>query len=221
MAIESEPAALATGSGEAAKLRLQWIARGFRLALFTVLWNVLEGVIAVSSGIAAGSIALIGFGIDSFIETASALVVGWRFSYERSGRPLAQTERAERRAARIAGALLLALACYILLDSGRRLMGIGDEPEPSVVGIVLTAVSLVVMPLLGRAKLRAAEQLDSRALRADAYETITCAWLSATTLTGLALNAATGWWWADPLAALVLIPLIVREGLEGLRGDED
>ena len=175
----------------------------------------------MSSGIAAGSIALIGFGIDSFIETASAVVVGWRFSYEMRHRPPAQSGKAEAGAARVAGALLLGLAGYILIESGRRLMGLGNEPGPSGVGIALTAVSLAVMPLLGRAKLRVAERLESRALRADAYETITCAWLSATTLAGLALNAAWGWWWADPLAALVLIPLIVREGLEGLRGDED
>ena len=210
-----------TSCPEMSPLRAQLIRRGLRLARFTILWNVLEGAIAVASGIVAGSIALIGFGIDSFIETASAVVVGWRFSYEMSGRPPAQTEKAEAWAARIAGALLLALASYILLDSTGRLMGIGHEPAPSMVGIALTAVSLTVMPLLGRAKLRIAERLESRALRADAYESITCAWLSATTLAGLAVNAASGWWWADPLAALVLIPLIVREGLEGLRGGED
>ena len=221
MANESESGASGAGNSGTATLRAQLIRRGFRLALYTVLWNVLEGVIAVSSGIAAGSIALIGFGMDSFIETASAAVVGWRFSYEMRNRTPAQSEKAEAGAARVAGALLLGLAGYIVIESGRRLMGIGNEPGPSGVGIALTAVSLAVMPLLGRAKLRIAERLDSRALRADAYETITCAWLSATTLAGLALNAAWGWWWADPLSALVLIPLIVKEGLEGLRGDED
>ncbi len=221
MSNEPEPGTLETCPQEMPQLRANLIWRGLRLALFTVIWNVLEGAIAVASGIAAGSIALIGFGIDSFIETASAVVVGWRFSYEMRGKPQAQTERAEAWSARIAGALLLALAFYILMDSSLRLMGIGHEPEPSMVGIALTAVSLAVMPILGRAKLRIAERLDSKALRADAYESITCAWLSATTLAGLAVNAVSGWWWADPLAALVLIPLIVREGLEGLRGGED
>jgi len=197
------------------------VRRGLLLAVFTVIWNLLEGVIAVVSGMIAGSVALVGFGIDSFIETASAVVVGWRFSYEMGGGPPDKIEIAEKWAARVAGALLLALACYILLESSRRLTGIGMEPEPSGVGIALTAVSLAVMPLLGRSKRRIAERLGSKAMRADAYETITCAWLSATTLAGLAVNAAVGWWWADPLAALVLIPLIAREGLEGLRGRED
>jgi cation diffusion facilitator family transporter len=215
-----EPSTPETCPQEMPRLRANLIRRGLRLALFTVIWNVLEGAIAVASGIMAGSIALVGFGIDSFIETTSAVVVGWRFSYEMRDRLPAQIEKAEAWSARIAGALLLALAFYILLDSSRRLICIGHEPEPSMVGIALTAVSLAVMPLLGRAKLRIAERLDSKALRADAYESITCAWLSATTLAGLVVNAASGWWWADPLAALVLTPLIVREGLEGLGGGE-
>ena len=115
--------------------------------------------------------------------------------------------------------LILALSIYILLDSGRCLLGLGREPEPSGMGIALTAISVLVMPFLGRAKLRIARQIDSKALRADGYESIACAWLSGTTLAGLVLNATFGWWWADPLAALGLIPLIVREGLEGLRGE--
>ena len=117
--------------------------------------------------------------------------------------------------------VLPVLAGYIVIDAGRRLLGFGAEAQKSWVGIALTAVSLIVMPLLGWAKLRTAAGLRSRALRADAYETIACAWLSLTTLAGLALNALFGWWWADPLAALILVPLIVREGLEGLRGEEE
>ena len=113
---------------------------------------------------------------------------------------------------------MLVLALYILLDASRRLLGFGGRAGESLIGIVVTAISLLVMPLLGWAKLRTARSLASGALRADAYETITCAWLSFTTLAGLLLNAALGWWWADPLAALLLIPLIVREGLEGWRG---
>src|SRR5205823_125781 len=124
----------------------------------------------------------------------------------------------EARAARWAGVLLLALAAYILAESGRRLLT-GDRPGESVVGIVLTALSLIVMPLLARAKLRVAASLGSRALRADAHETIVCAWLSATTLLGLGLNAMLGWWWADPLAALAMLPLIVRGGIEDGRGE--
>jgi cation diffusion facilitator family transporter len=200
--------------------RSDLLRKGLRLEIFTVAWNILEGVVAVTAGGLAGSVALIGFGIDSFIETSSAIVVGWRLRREHRGASPEDTERIERRASRIAGALLLALALYILLDAARRLLGYGGQAEESFVGIGLTAVSLVVMPLLGRMKLRTAKELSSRALRADAFETITCAWLSLTTLTGLTLNAAFGLWWADPAAALVLVPLIVREGIEGIRGDE-
>lgn len=195
------------------------VRRGFRLAFFTVAWNLIEGVIAIAAGILAGSVALVGFGVDSFAESASGLVVGWRFSYEMKGRSEEQAEKAELWAARIAGAFLLILAAYLLIDSSRRLLGYGREPGPSHVGIALTTVSLIIMPIVARAKLKTAAALRSKALRADAYESLACAWLSATTLAGLLLNAAFGWWWADPIAALVLIPLIVREGLEGLRGE--
>lgn len=197
------------------------IRRGLQLSIITVIWNVAEGIVAVACGIFAGSVALIGFGVDSFIETASAVVVGWRFSREMVSRSREQAERAEGLAARLAGALLLALAAYLLVESGRRLLGFGREPAPSMIGMVLTFISLIVMPVLGWIKLRVAGRLASKALRADSYETIACALMSATTLAGLVVNAALGWWWADPLAALALVPLIVREGLEGLRGDSD
>jgi divalent metal cation (Fe/Co/Zn/Cd) transporter len=196
------------------------LKRAFALEVVTVVWNILEGLIATIAGVVAGSIALVGFGVDSFIETASGVVVGWRFHLELLGRTAEQTERIERRASRIAGGLLLLLAVYILIDAGRRLVGFGREADESFVGIILTFISLIVMPLLGWSKLRTARGLGSKALRADAYETIACAWLSLTTLCGLALNAAFGWSWADPLAACILVPLIVREGLEGLRGEE-
>jgi cation diffusion facilitator family transporter len=185
----------------------------------TLVWNFLEGIVAVAAGTLSNSVALIGFGIDSFVETASAVVVGWRLRAELRGRSPEAAEKAERTASRVAGALLLTLALYIVIDGGRRLLGFGGEAEKSLIGIALTAVSLIVMPILGWAKLRTARRLGSGALRADAYETITCAWLSLTTLGGLGLNALFGWWWADPLAALFLVPLIVREGLEGWRGE--
>ena len=206
-------------------MRERLLRRGLLLEVATLAWNVVEGVVALVAGTLSGSVALIGFGIDSFVETASAAVVGWRLRDELRGRSAAEAERIERAASRIAGSLLLVLAAYLVVDAGRRLLGFGREAEESLLGIVLTAVSLVVMPVLGWAKLRTARGLKSGALRADAYETITCAWLSLTTLAGLALNALFGWWWADPAAALCLVPLIVREGLEGLRGgccdDED
>ncbi len=175
---------------------------------------------AVTAGTLSGSVALVGFGIDSFVETASAAVVGWRLESERRGRVTEAAEAIERRAARIAGSLLLALAAFILIEAGRRLAGFGSQAAPSRIGMALTAVSLLLMPFLGWIKLRTATALQSGALRADAFETIACAWLSLTTLAGLVLNAVFGWAWADPVAALILVPLIVREGIEGLRGEE-
>jgi cation diffusion facilitator family transporter len=201
--------------------RLSLVRRGLHLSVFTVVWNVIEGIVAIGSGLFSGSVALLGFGIDSFVESASGIIVGWRLAYEMRGRSEEQIEKVERLAARLAGILLLILAVYLLIDSCRRFLGFGREPDSSLSGIILTIISLIVMPVLARAKLKTAESIGSKALRADSYETIACAWLSATTLAGLLMNAALGWWWADPLAALVLIPFIVREGLEGLRGEAD
>jgi len=195
------------------------LRRGVRLEAATVGWNVIEGLVAVTAGALASSVALIGFGVDSFVETASGAVVGWRLRAELVGQlDEARAEALERRAGRVAGLLLLGLAAYLVVDAGRRLLGFGLEARESLLGVGLTAISLIVMPLLGRAKLRTADALGSRALRADAYETLTCSWLSLTTLAGLLLNAAFGRWWADPLAALAIVPLAVREGREGWRG---
>jgi divalent metal cation (Fe/Co/Zn/Cd) transporter len=200
--------------------RPQLLRRGILLEAATVGWNVIEGVIAVSAGVLASSVALIGFGVDSFVETTSGAVVWWRLRAELVGHlDDERAEALEHRAGRTAGALLLGLAAYIVIDAGRRLLGFGAEPRESLLGMWLTAISLVVMPLLGWAKLRTAAALRSGALRADAYETIACSWLSLTTLAGLLLNAAFDWWWADPLAALAIVPLVIREGLEGWRGE--
>lgn len=193
---------------------------GLRLVSVTIVWNILEGLVAIFAGIEAGSIALVGFGVDSFIETTSAVIVGWRLRAELAGQGGDALESTERRASRAGGALLLALAAYLVIDATRRLLGFGRAAEESPLGIAVTALSLVVMPMLAFAKLRTARTIHSRALRADAYETIACTWLSLTTLTGLLLTAAFGWTWADPLAALVLVPLIAREGLEAWRGEE-
>jgi divalent metal cation (Fe/Co/Zn/Cd) transporter len=151
------------------------------------------------------------------IEVTSGALLWWRLRAELGSAPLGPT--VERRAVRGAGFLLLALGVYILTDSVRLLLT-GSHPASSPVGIALTVLSLIVMPLLARAKLRLAASLESRALRADVHETIVCAWLSATTLLGLGLNAMLGWWWADPVAALAMVPLIVREGVEAWRGLE-
>ena len=199
------------GLGREAALR-----QGITLEGVTVGYNALEGLVAIGAGIAAGSVALTGFGIDSVIEVTSGALLWWRLRAELGLAPLGPT--VERRAARGAGFLLLALGLYIVTDSVR-VLATGNHPESSPIGIGLTVVSLIVMPLLARGKLRVAASLGSRALRADAHETIVCAWLSATTLLGLGLNAVLGWWWADPVAALAMLPLIVREGLEALRGE--
>ena len=198
--------------------RVALLRRGVVLEAVTVGYNALEGVIAIVAGLAAGSVALTGFGIDSVIEVTSGVLLWWRLRAELGSREIGPA--VEARAARWAGVLLLALALYIVAESGRRLFT-GDRPRESVVGIGLTALSLIVMPVLARAKLRVAASLGSRALRADAHETIVCAWLSGTTLLGLGLNAMLGWWWADPVAALAMLPLIVREGVEAWRGEAE
>jgi divalent metal cation (Fe/Co/Zn/Cd) transporter len=201
------------GLGREAALR-----RGITLEGVTVGYNALEGLVAIAAGLAAGSVALTGFGIDSVIEVTSGALLWWRLRAELGLAPLGPT--VERRAARGAGFLLLALGVFIVTDS-IRVLATGSRPETSLVGIVLTVLSIIVMPLLAQGKLRVAASLGSRALRADAHETIVCAWLSATTLLGLALNALLGWWWADPVAALAMLPLIVREGIEAWRGEVD
>jgi len=201
--------------------RLKLVRRGLYLSILTVAWNVVEGIVALIYGIAADSVALFGFGIDSFIESASGVVVGFRFFFELKGQSGEANEKAELLASRIAGFLLLLLALYLVVDSFRRFFGFGEKPTSSHVGIALAIISLIVMPVLAKAKLNLAGRLGSASLRADAYETVACAWLSLTTLAGLVLNAMLGWWWADPGAALVLVPFIVREGLEGLRGEDD
>jgi divalent metal cation (Fe/Co/Zn/Cd) transporter len=204
--------------------RTSHLKTGACLAAVTFAWNLAEGIIAVSAGAAARSIALVAFGMDSFIETISAALVGWRLIRELRGDRDSLMTHIESRTSRVAGALLLLLATYIVIDAGMRLVGYGAEPRPSAIGMIVTAAALVVMPVLAWLKLRAARQLNSHALRADAFETIASAGLSAPTLGGLAVNFALGWKWADPLAALLLVPMIAREGFEAIGqggADED
>ncbi|WP_197443985.1 cation diffusion facilitator family transporter [Maioricimonas rarisocia] len=201
--------------------RPRLLRRGMWLNGILIVWNIVEGIIGVTAGLLAGSVALLGFSIDSGIEVLSAAFVWWRLRAELHGETGDSAEELEERTERIAGGLLLLLATYLVIDAGRRLLGAGPEAGESTIGIVLTALSLVVMPVLGWLKLRTAKELGSGALRADAFETITCAWLSLTTLIGLSLNAILGWSGADPVAAMVIVPLIVREGLEALRGEDE
>jgi len=188
------------------------------LAGLTIAWNVIEAVVAIGAGITASSIALVGFGFDSTIEVMSSVVVVWQFRREiRSG----YDEDRERRALRLIAVSFFVLAAYITFESIRDLFFIDAEADESTVGIVLAALSLIVMPGLAVAKRRTADRLGSPTLRADSRETMLCAWLSAALLTGLVLNAAFGWSWADPLAALFIAAFAVKEGVEAWRGDDD
>jgi divalent metal cation (Fe/Co/Zn/Cd) transporter len=191
--------------------RAALIARGRRLEYLTIAWNAFEAAVALISGGLAGSIALIGFGLDSLIETASAGVLLWRFHSDNSG------ERRERTARLLVGACFLLLAAYVAVESLRTLWS-KTAPERSLPGILIATAAIVVMPLLGRAKRRVAAQLRSGALHADSRQADFCAYLSAILLAGLLLHSLLGWWWADPGAALVMTPIIGREGVQGLRG---
>lgn len=195
------------------------LARALRLEYLTVGWNLVEGAIAVAAAIAAGSVALMGFGIDSFVESASGLVLIWRLAAEGRHASAMAIDGVERRAQRFVAVSLFALAVYIIGDAAHSL-ATGERPAPSTVGMVLTAVSLAVMWWLARAKLRAARSLGSRALEADAFQTTACWWLSLAALVGIGLNAALSWWWADPVAALVIALLIIHEGREAWRGED-
>ncbi len=191
------------------------LRRGRFLEVFTVLWNGAEGIVGLALGLLAGSIALVGFSIDSFIEMSSGLILLWRLQTRRDAE---SAERAEATALRLVGLSLLALAAYLVYDSVAALIR-HEPPAPSPGGVVLAAVSLVVMPLLSRAKRRVAAGIQSRALQADSVQTDICTYLSAILLGGLGANALLGWWWADPLAALVMTPFIAREGWEAVRGE--
>lgn len=189
--------------------RAALVARGRRLEYLTIGWNSFEAAVALISGLLAGSIALVGFGLDSVIETASAAILLWRF---------AGTEGRERTARRLVGAGFLLLAAYVAAESVRALW-LKAQPERSLPGILITIAAVIVMPLLGRAKRRVAAQLNSKALHSDSRQADFCAYLSAIVLAGLLLHALLGWWWADPAAALVMVPIIAHEGVQGLRGE--
>ncbi len=186
--------------------------RGRQLEYFTLGWNILEAVVAVGAGWLAGSVALMGFGIDSVIESLSGATLLWRLQAEVSG------AARERQAEWLVGASFFALSAYVAWEAGSNLW-LGEPPKVSLVGICLAVAALLVMPVLARAKRRVAAELDSRALVADSKQTDLCAWLSAILLLGLGLNAGFGWWWADPIAGLVMVPIIAREGLTAIRGD--
>lgn len=200
--------------------RTALLKKASRLEYLTVFWNVVEGVIAVAAALAAGSVALLGFGLDSFVESTSGLILLWRLSKERRSTDVSAEgiERLDRRAHRLVGATLFLLAAYIAGDSALALWN-GERPEVSFVGLGLVSLSIAVMWWLAQTKAQAARELNSRALQADSFQTLACWWLSIVTLVGLGLNAAFGWWWADPVAAVGVAAFVVREGREAWRGE--
>src|SRR5258708_5312632 len=190
------------------------VRHGRRLEYFTIARNALEGLVAVVAGAIAGSISLVGFGIDSFIEVTSGSVLLWRMSVDAD---VERREKNEKRALQVVGICFLFLATYIAYESAMDLWS-RRAPEHSIPGIVLACVSLVVMPLLSRAKRKVGRALGSAAMHADAKQTEFCTYLSAILLAVLLLNAPFGLWWVDPAAALILGPLIAKEGIQGLQG---
>ena len=194
--------------------------RGLLLEYLTIGWNVVEGVVAMVAALTSGSIALLGFGLDSFVESASGAVLVWRLRAEDEDTDAEAIERLEHRALRLVGASLFGLAAFVAVRAGIALVN-QERPEASPLGIGVTAVSLVVMWWLARVKRRTAAALESRALEADAFQTTACWWLSLIALVGIGLNAAVGWWWADPIAALGMTYFLVAEGLEAWKGERD
>jgi len=187
--------------------------RGKRLEYFTIAWNSLEGLVGIGAGAIAGSISLVGFGIDSLIEVTSGAILLWRMAVDSD---VEKRERTETISLRIVGACFLALALYVgseaVVDLARK-----AAPAQSIPGIALAVVSLIVMPLLSRAKKSVGKALGSAAMKADARQTDFCVYLSTILLAGLLLNTTVGWWWADPVAALVMVPIVAKEGFEGVR----
>lgn len=197
----------------------RWVLIAVGLVAGTMLYNIAEAFIATVWGRKAESIALFGFGLDSIIECAAASIMLWRLVVQLRGAKGEALERSERTVRRFIGGTFLALAAYLLVQAGLNLWR-HEAPSASRVGIALAVASLIIMPTVSFAKLRAARELGSKALRAEAKETLVCSYLSFTLLVGLGANAVAGWWWADPVAALVMVPWLIKEGREGIRGKE-
>jgi len=201
-------------TGASAIERASFVRRGLRLEYLTLAWNSLEAIIAIGAGLVAGSIALVGFGFDSVVECVSGAVLVWRL---RTDADVHRRERVERVSLRLVGISFLLLAAYVTYEAVENLLK-AHAPEHSLPGILLAAASLMVMPLLARAKRHVAQNINSSAMHADSRQTDLCAYLSAILLGGLVLNATVGWWWADPVAALIMAPIIMKEGIDALRG---
>ena len=194
--------------------RRDLVRRGQQLEYFTIAYNSLEGLVSIVAGAIAGSVSLIGFGLDSIIEVTSGAALLWRLHHDldRSRR-----EQVERTTLQFVGGCFIALAAYIACESGTTLIH-REIPQRSLPGIIVAAVSVIVMPVLARAKRKVAAAIGSGAMQADSRQTDFCTYLSAILLGGLLLNAVAGWWWADPIAGLVMVPIIAKEGVDGLKG---
>lgn len=197
--------------------RAKTLRKGLRLEAFSISWNVLETLVGLTAGISAGSVALIGFGLDSVVEASSAAILTWRLRSEFSGKRTA--EEAERRAIRLVALAFFALAAYVGIRAVLDLIT-ETRPEESTVGVILAIVSLVIMPLLAWRKRVTARELDSRALQADSRQTTLCTYLSAFLLVGLAAYSLFGWWWADPVAGLAIALVAANEGRELWTSDD-
>lgn len=190
------------------------IRRGLRLEYLTLGYNVVEAAVSIVSGLLAGSVALIGFGVDAVIESISGAIMLWRLNADEHHR----REEFEKRALKLIGWSFLLLAAYVGYEAVEKLW-VREAPERSIPGIAIACCSIVIMPVLARKKRAVGQSIGSAAMVADSRQTQLCSWLSAILLGGLLLNAAAGWWWADPVAGLAMVPIIVREGLAGLRGE--
>ena len=195
------------------------LRRGLRLEYLTVGWNLIEGSVSIAAALAAGSVALLGFGVDSFVESASGSIIVWRLLAEGTRTDAEAIEAIERRARKLVGFSLFALAAFVAADAVKTL-ALQEHPEPSAVGIAVTTVSIGVMWWLARAKRRTAIALGSRAMEADAFQTTACWWLSLIVLGGIGVNAITGWWWADPVAAFGMTWFLVTEGRDAWSGED-
>lgn len=199
--------------------RKKYLRMALWLVAGTLVYNVVEAILALWFGMAAKSVALVGFGLDSVIETAAASIVLWRLRLERLGAPAERLASSEHGVHRFVGATFFALAAYVTLEAGFKLWG-QKPPAESLPGIILALASVLIMPLVSLAKLRTARALGSRSLEAEAKETLACSYLSLTLLLGLGLHSLLGWWWADPAAALAMVPWLIHEGWEGWRCGE-
>jgi divalent metal cation (Fe/Co/Zn/Cd) transporter len=206
--VEGHTFSLPVVTADAGRARL--VRRARRLAWLGLAWHGIEAVVAIAAGVVAGSIALVGFGADSVIESGAAFILLWRFA--------SRADDAERRAQRLIGVSFYVLAVYVAIEAVRTL-ALGNHPEVSWVGIGLAAVTLMTMPPLARAKARVGDELASSATKSEGRQNMVCAYLSAGLLTGLVANAAAGWWWADPVAALLIAGVAVREGRQAWRGE--